>query len=157
MPSFVFLQCLRFALYLCAIYISIFLASDYFVEDRLPQHDPASFFPCSLEVTLFTSSSSNCIQIQMDVSRVTYLIVFPVLNRIHWGIGRFCFCALASFCFVRKDLLDCSQWYGQPELHSFSDPYVLPERQRKAGKRSYRHRDNPFSESVSRAIAVWRG
>lgn len=33
-----------------------------------------------------------------------YLIVLLVLNRIHWGIGLFCFCALASFCFVRKDL-----------------------------------------------------
>lgn len=33
-----------------------------------------------------------------------YLMVFPVLNRIHCGIGRFCFCARASFCFVRKDL-----------------------------------------------------
>ena len=42
-------------------------------------------------------------------------MVFPVLNRIHWGIGRFCFWALASFCFVRKDLLDypagCRQYY----------------------------------------------
>lgn len=37
----------------------------------------------------------------------TYLIVFPVLSRIHCGIGRFCFCALASFCLVRKDLWDC--------------------------------------------------
>ena len=36
----------------------------------------------------------------------TYRIVFPVRNRIHWGIGRFCFCAFASFCFVRKDLWD---------------------------------------------------
>lgn len=31
-------------------------------------------------------------------------MVLPVLRRIHCGIGRFCFCALASFCFVRKDL-----------------------------------------------------
>lgn len=36
----------------------------------------------------------------------THRIVFPVRNRIHWGIGRFCFCAFASFCFVRKDLWD---------------------------------------------------
>jgi len=33
-----------------------------------------------------------------------YLIVFPVLRRIHCGIGLFCFWARASFCFVRKDL-----------------------------------------------------
>lgn len=36
----------------------------------------------------------------------TYRIVLPVRRRIHCGIGRFCFCALASFCFVRKDLWD---------------------------------------------------
>jgi hypothetical protein len=35
---------------------------------------------------------------------VTNLMVFPVLKRIHWGMGRFCFCALASFCLVRKVL-----------------------------------------------------
>ena len=37
----------------------------------------------------------------------TYRMVLPVRRRIHCGIGRFCFCALASFCFVRKDLWDC--------------------------------------------------
>ncbi len=36
-----------------------------------------------------------------------YLMVLPVLRRIHWGIGRFCFCALASFCFTRKVLWLC--------------------------------------------------
>ena len=30
-----------------------------------------------------------------------------VRRRIHWGTGRFCFCDLASFCLVRKDLRDC--------------------------------------------------
>jgi hypothetical protein len=39
--------------------------------------------------------------------RGTYRMVLPVLNRIHCGIGLFCFCALASFCFVRKDLWLC--------------------------------------------------
>lgn len=33
-----------------------------------------------------------------------YLMVLPVLRRIHWGMGRFCFWALASFCLVRKVL-----------------------------------------------------
>ena len=33
-------------------------------------------------------------------------MVLPVRRRIHCGIGRFCFCALASFCFVRNDLWD---------------------------------------------------
>ena len=39
----------------------------------------------------------------------TYRIVLPVRRRIHCGIGRFCFCAFASFCFVRNDLWDCSR------------------------------------------------
>ena len=34
-------------------------------------------------------------------------MVFPVLNLIHCGIGRFCFCALASFTFVLNVLWDC--------------------------------------------------
>ena len=37
----------------------------------------------------------------------TYRMVLPVRRRIHCGMGRFCFWALASFCFVRKDLWDC--------------------------------------------------
>lgn len=37
-----------------------------------------------------------------------YLMVLPVLKRIHWGIGRFCFWALASFCLVRKLLWLCT-------------------------------------------------
>jgi hypothetical protein len=36
-----------------------------------------------------------------------YLMVLLVLRRIHWGMGRFCFCAFASFCLVRKVLWDC--------------------------------------------------
>jgi hypothetical protein len=39
---------------------------------------------------------------------VSYLIVLFVLRRIHWGMGRFCFCARASFCLVRKDFWLCS-------------------------------------------------
>jgi hypothetical protein len=39
--------------------------------------------------------------------REPYLMVLPVLRRIHWGMGRFCFCAFASFCLVRKDFWDC--------------------------------------------------
>jgi hypothetical protein len=37
-----------------------------------------------------------------------YLMVLPVRRRIHWGMGRFCFCALASFILVRKDLWLCA-------------------------------------------------
>lgn len=43
----------------------------------------------------------------------TYLMVFPVRNRIHWGMGRFCFWARASFCFVRKDLWLCGCGIGR--------------------------------------------
>jgi hypothetical protein len=41
-------------------------------------------------------------------------MVLPVRRRIHWGMGRFCFWALASFCLVRKDLWLC----GREELVS---------------------------------------
>jgi hypothetical protein len=34
-------------------------------------------------------------------------MVLLVLRRIHWGMGRFCFCAFASFCLVRKVLWLC--------------------------------------------------
>ena len=37
-----------------------------------------------------------------------YRMVLPVRRRIHWGIGRFCFWALASFCLVRNDLWLCN-------------------------------------------------
>lgn len=33
---------------------------------------------------------------------VSYRMVLPVRRRIHWGMGRFCFWALASFCLVLK-------------------------------------------------------
>jgi len=42
-----------------------------------------------------------------EKAAVPYLMVLPVLRRIHWGMGRFCFCARASFCLVRNDLWDC--------------------------------------------------
>ena len=41
-----------------------------------------------------------------EASCATDRILFPVLKRIHWGRGRFCLWALASFCFVRNDLWD---------------------------------------------------
>lgn len=44
----------------------------------------------------------------MRLCSSTYLMVLPVLRRTHCGIGRFCFCALASFCFVLKVLWDYS-------------------------------------------------
>lgn len=38
--------------------------------------------------------------------RFAHLMVLPVRRRIHCGMGRFCFCALASLTFVRKVLWD---------------------------------------------------
>lgn len=35
-----------------------------------------------------------------------YLMVLPVLIRIHWGMGRFCFWALPRMRLVLKDLLE---------------------------------------------------
>lgn len=37
----------------------------------------------------------------------SYRMVLSVLRRIHWGMGRFCFLALASLTLVRKLLWLC--------------------------------------------------
>lgn len=65
-----------------------------------------------------------------------YRMVLPVRRRIHWGIGRFCFWALASFCLVRNDLWLCkggkrrlvSLWFlaGIPVASALSAPACLP-------------------------------
>lgn len=54
--------------------------------------------------TLHSPSSSP---FQSGVSVLAYLMVLSVFRRIHWGMGLFCFWALASFCLVRNDLWDC--------------------------------------------------
>lgn len=61
---------------------------------------------------LFLPPQSLCSGVQGDREgrggfRNAYRMVLPVLNRIHCGIGLFCFWALASFCFVRKVLWLC--------------------------------------------------
>lgn len=48
-----------------------------------------------------------CVCLVLWFSDQPYLMVLPVRRRIHWGMGRFCFCALASFCLVRKVLWLC--------------------------------------------------
>ena len=40
----------------------------------------------------------------LQLIHCTYRIVLPVRSRIHCGMGRFCFAALASFFLVRNDL-----------------------------------------------------
>lgn len=49
-------------------------------------------------------------------------MVLPVLKRIHCGIGRFCFCALASFCLVRKDL-----WLYYRKYHQHHSSFQNPK------------------------------
>lgn len=47
---------------------------------------------------------------QRSCRRELYLIVLPVLIRIHWGMGRFCFIFLASFCLILNVFFDdCEQ------------------------------------------------
>lgn len=55
-------------------------------------------------------------------------MVLPVRRRIHWGIGLFCFWALASFCFVRKDLWLCSGYNHQSHIPhpSINQHQILP-------------------------------
>ena len=55
-------------------------------------------------------------------------MVLPVLRRIHWGMGRFCFCALASFTLVRKDFWDYSSSNRQPNLYTQKNVAAMPVR-----------------------------
>ena len=57
----------------------------------------------------------------------SYLMVLPVRRRIHWGMGRFCFCALASFCFVRKVLWLCFAVVVSPGPHCEISPAVTTD------------------------------
>ena len=73
-------------------------------DSRLSPMSPLSIisaFPLVSHLSLSPRHSHHS-----SLRRQTYLIVFPVLSRIHCGIGLFCFCALASFCFVLKVLWD---------------------------------------------------
>lgn len=49
-------------------------------------------------------SGNACIRTWKD-KKNTYRTALLVRRRIHWGTGRFCFCALPIFCLVRKVLL----------------------------------------------------
>ena len=55
------------------------------------------------------------------ISVNTYLMVLPVRSLIHCGIGRFCFCALASLTLVRKLLCD---WFPSTGL-AFILPFAI--------------------------------
>ena len=92
MPMRVLRQCLRLALYLHA-------------------------FPLTMIFQIITPTTA--LQI-LSSSRLAYLMVLPVLNLIHCGIGRFCFCALASFCFVLKVLWDCMDSVSTAHMSSDS-------------------------------------
>lgn len=60
-------------------------------------------------------------------AKLAHRIVLSVRNRIHWGIGRFCFAFFASFILMRKVFCDgCSKtvhgiWSGGLKL-SFPAP-----------------------------------
>jgi len=93
-------------------------------EHRAPPHPPhldanTSLAPVSSLRIVSTQTSSLAttfiperapntavITTLASLQKTTYRIVLPVRRRIHCGMGRFCFWALASFCFVRKDLWD---------------------------------------------------
>jgi hypothetical protein len=89
--------------------------------------------PCSSK-PIFKSSqpisvhSASSFPFQSGVSRRAYLMVLSVFRRIHWGMGLFCFWALASFCLVRNDLWDCrnvsTACYGMLQSLSIADSSV---------------------------------
>ena len=68
---------------------------------------PCRFFPWNAPRNLPTKKK------KIKKEGCIYLMVLPVLKRIHWGIGRFCFWALASFCLVRKLLWLCTNKKSQ--------------------------------------------
>jgi hypothetical protein len=99
-PILVFLQCLLLALYLSSKTNPL---ADY--SQNISQIPSRIIAPPSLP----RSTPKAHLRIDNSSSNSeSHLMVLPVLRRIHCGMGRFCFCALASFCFVRKDLWLCS-------------------------------------------------
>jgi hypothetical protein len=75
---------------------------------------PAILFTLTSFTLRYSSRSASCRRSSSRVrrKRSMYLMVLPVLNRIHCGMGLFCFWALASFCLVRNDL-----WLYTGESH----------------------------------------
>lgn len=68
-------------------------------------HPSGPMFEVPISLSPLHSPSSS--SVQSGISGPAYLMVLPVFRRIHWGMGLFCFWALASFCLVRNDLWDC--------------------------------------------------
>lgn len=90
------------------LYSLLFLAWLFLVSSRLVVACIWSKARCGLCVRPFKSNPPH-IPTDRDSNPRNkadsiYLMVLPVLRRIHWGMGRFCFWALASFCLVRKVL-----------------------------------------------------
>lgn len=59
------------------------------------------------EIAYWISPAQSLVRGRRWGSVQSYLMVLPVRRRIHCGIGLFCFWALASLTFVRKDLWLC--------------------------------------------------
>ena len=90
MPMRVLRQCRRLALYL-----------------RGGLSVPSSHHRAALPSSLCRFFHASCEACSGWGSSRAYRMVLLVRRRIHCGIGRFCFCALASFCLVRKDFWLC--------------------------------------------------
>ena len=70
-----------------------------------------------------TAQPSPSLLLRLNVNAMVfhgdmYRMVLPVRRRIHWGIGLFCFWALASFCLTRKVLWLCFR--DAPRQHNMS-------------------------------------
>lgn len=77
-------------------------------DPGLAPMSPLRVVPVVLGVSSMPSALEHTWSFQKQGAQ-SYLMVLPVLRRTHCGMGRFCFCALASFCFVRKVLCDCGR------------------------------------------------
>lgn len=77
---------------------------------------PVSFYlssqRCAFSCAFSCAVHAAFIAVQRLRGRRAYRTELLVRRRIHWGTGRFCFCDLASFCLVRKDLRLCEEEFA---------------------------------------------
>lgn len=110
-----------------------------------------SFISSTVRSSRFTfidiSSKKSKAEKEKKKNSPIYLMVLPVRRRIHWGIGRFCFWALASFCLVRKDF-----WLCINRRREHCQPHATPVRHKFMGVTEIRDTICIHSRSANRVL-----